>query len=58
MALSKLVNLAPCARLVKLNSEVFKLKKVLNLKEKNESVLNYHLKSSKIRFKMGENIRM
>ena len=40
--------------LVKLNSEVFKLKKVLNLKEKNESVLNYHLKSSKIRFKMGE----
>jgi TolC family type I secretion outer membrane protein len=40
--------------LVKLNSEVFKLKKVLSLKEKNKTVLEYHLKSSKIRFKMGE----
>tara|TARA_B100000686_G_scaffold249659_1_gene259726 strand:- start:157 stop:1440 length:1284 start_codon:yes stop_codon:yes gene_type:complete len=41
-------------QLVKLNSEVFKLNKVLNLKEKNKIVLEYHLKSSKIRFKMGE----
>ena len=40
--------------LIKLNSEIFKFQSVLDLKEKNEDVLEYHLKSSKIRFKMGE----
>ena len=40
--------------LIKLNSEIFKFQSILDLKEKNEDVLEYHLKSSKIRFKMGE----
>ena len=40
--------------LVKLNSELFKFRKILDLKTKNKTVLEYHLKSSKIRFKMGE----
>ena len=45
---------AKLLELIKLNSEIFKFQSVLDLKEKNENVLKYHLKSSKIRFKMGE----
>ena len=40
--------------LVQLNSEILKFQKALDLKEKNKKVLEYHLKSSKIRFRMGE----
>jgi len=45
---------AKLLELIKLNSEIFKFQRILDLKEKNEDVLKYHLKSSKIRFKMGE----
>ena len=45
---------AKLLELIKLNSEIFTFQSVLDLKEKNEDVLKYHLKSSKIRFKMGE----
>ena len=45
---------AKLLELIKLNSEIFKFQSILDLKEKNEDVLKYHLKSSKIRFKMGE----